>query len=114
MFGFNKKKKNNNYDEYYKLQKALKYYNHKEWYDWCDSEENKRFKHLETLIIKAYKTVNIEADLLGRRLNKSFTREDYLEDFKIFFEPKIFDKLKEWCREYEMFRVKEQKLLDNV
>lgn len=82
--------------------------------DWNNSEDCKRLRHLETLIIKTYESVNFNAYLMGSRLDESFTREDYLEDFKVFFKPEIFDKLKEWCKEYEMLCEKENKVFDNL
>ena len=115
MFGFNKK--NNDNDNFYsdcdRLQKAL-YDKHKEYFDWQGSVECKRFNHLQTLIIKTYESINIKADLIGTRLDESFTREDYLEDFKVFFKPEIFSKLREWCKEYEMLRAEEIKLLEEM
>ena len=83
-------------------------------HDWNNSEDCKRCIHLRTLIIKTYESVNIKADLIGTRLNDSFTREDYIEDFKVFFKPEIFDKLKDWCKEYEMLCEKENKVFDNL
>lgn len=82
--------------------------------DWKNSEDCKRLIHLRTLIIKTYELVNIKAYLIGTRINESFTREDYIEDFKIFFKPEIFDKLKNWCKEYEMLCEKENKVLDDL
>ena len=82
--------------------------------DWNNSEVRKRLLHLRNLIIKTYESVNITADLIGTRLDESFTREDYIEDFKVFFKPEIFDKLKDWCKEYEMLFKKENKVFDNL
>lgn len=87
---------------------------HQKYFDWIASEDNKLFNHLQTLIIKTYDTVNIKADLLGLRLDESFTRGDYIEDFKMFFKPEVFDKLKDWCRQYELLREKEQKIMENL
>ena len=81
---------------------------------WNNSEDCKRLRHLQTLIIKTYESVNFKADLMGTRLDESFTREDYLEDFKVFFKPEIFYKLKDWCKEYEMLCEKENKVFDNL
>ena len=82
--------------------------------DWNNSEVRKRLLHLRNLIIKTYESVNITADLIGTRLDESFTKEDYLEDFKVFFKPEIFDKLKDWCKEYEMLCEKENKVFENL
>ena len=82
--------------------------------DWNNSEVRKRLLHLRNLILKTYESVNIKADLIGTRLDESFTREDYLEDFKVFFKPEIFNKLKDWCKEYEMLCEKENKVFDNL
>ena len=82
--------------------------------DWKNSEDCKRLRHLETLILKTYESVNFKAYLMGTRLDESFTREDYLEDFKVFFKPEIFNKLKDWCKEYEMLCEKENKVFDNL
>lgn len=82
--------------------------------DWNNSEVRKRLLHLRNLIIKTYESVNITADLIGTRLDESFTREDYIEDFKVFFKPEIFDKLKDWCKEYEMLCEKENKVFENL
>ena len=108
MFGFKNK---NNHDYWNNLYKEAndKY---QAYYDWTGSEECNRMHHLQNLIIKTYETVNIKADILGRRLNESFTREDYLEDFKVFFKPEVFNKLREWCKEYEILRNKEVKLIE--
>lgn len=80
--------------------------------DWSNSEDGKRLKHLRTLITKTYESVNIKADFEGARLDKNFTREDYLEDFKVFFKPEVFDKIKDWCKEYEMLCEKEDLVYD--
>jgi len=82
--------------------------------DWNNSEDYKRLRHLQTLIIKTYESVSIKVDLMDTRLDESFTREDYLEDFKVFFKPEIFDKLKDWCKEYEMLCEKEHKVFDDL
>lgn len=71
---------------------------------WCASEEHKRFVHLETLIIKAYGTIGITADTLCGVLSDEFTRADLIQDFAVFFDSKVFDKLKDWCKEYEILR----------
>lgn len=81
--------------------------------DWNNSDDCKRLRHLQTLIIKTYESVNIKADLLGARLKESFTNENYIEDFKVFFNTEIFDKLKDWCKEYEMLSVKETQVFDS-
>ena len=81
-------------------------------YDWCESNECQRLNHLETLIIKTYESINIKADKLIIRLDDNFTREDYVEDFRVFFKPEVFNKLKEWCKEYEMLAKKEQEIMD--
>ena len=86
-----------------KLKKCNEYYK---------SNEYKRLIHLETLIIKAYESVSIKADKYTDRLNESFTREDYVEDFKVFFRPEVFNKLKEWCKEYEILREKEDEIMN--
>lgn len=82
--------------------------------DWLNTDNGKRISHLQTLIIKTYKSVNIEADLIGIRIDESFTREDYLEDFKVFFKEEIFKKLREWCKEYEILRAEESKILNEM
>lgn len=110
MFGFNNKVKKER--EAKKEQSYLSEFNrirelNKKYEEWQLSDEYKRFNQLQTLIIKAYESVNIEADLLGVRIDEIFTREDYLEDFKVFFRPEVFNKLKEWCKEYEILREKE-------
>lgn len=85
----------------------------KEINDWYNSYEHKRFKHLQTLIIKAYETVGIKADTIayGEMLMEEFTRDDYINDFAVFFKPEVFDKLKEWCEEYEILRKLEFKFI---
>lgn len=90
MFGFNKKNDNNDNDNFYRTYDKSR----KEYYDWVASEEYKQFQHLQTLIIKMYEMVNIKADLLGIRIDESFTRSDFIEDFKMFFKPEVFNKLK--------------------
>lgn len=86
---------------------------HKKMFEWADSKERKRLLHLETLILKTYETVNIKADRycggFGHILD-NFTRVDYLEDYEVFFKPEVFDKLKDWCREYEALRKEEDKI----
>lgn len=99
MFGFN----TNNVNDKYKA-----------YYDWLGSEDGNRIVHLQTLIIKTYETVNIKAEICVRRLNESFTREDYLEDFKVFFKPEVFKKLREWCKEYEALCKDEEKLISGI
>lgn len=86
----------------------------KPYWDWLGSEEGKRIYHLQTLIMKTYETVNIKAEISVRRLGEIYTSEDYLNDFQVFFKPEVFNKLKEWCKEYETLRAKEIKILDNL
>lgn len=106
MFGFNNNTQINE-ETIYKATRDT----YKEYYDWIESNEGHRLYHLETLIIKTYESVNIEADKSIRRLDDSFTREDYVEDFKVFFKPEVFNKLKEWCKEYEILVQKECEIL---
>lgn len=113
MFGFNKKDTTSDYYKMISLQKSLKD-RYKEYFEWQESDDYKLFNHLQKLIIKTYKTVNIKADLLGTRLDESLTRSDYIEDFKVFFKPEVFEKLKEWCRKYELLREHEQKIMENL
>ena len=82
--------------------------------DWNNSEDCKRLNHLQTLIIKTYESVNIKTDLTGIRIEDNFILENNLEDFQVFFKPEIFDKLKDWCKEYEMLCEKENKVFDNL
>ena len=84
--------------------------------EWNNSKDYKRLYHLQTLIIKTYESVNIKAELEDprRRIDENFTRDDYLEDFKVFFNPEIFNKLKDWCKEYEMLCEKENQLFNNL
>ena len=77
--------------------------------EWYASADYKRYLHLKTLIEKTYETVGINADTLGRY--DDFTREDYLEDYAIFFDPKVFDKLKDWCKEFEILNKLNNKVL---
>lgn len=88
----------------------------KEIEDWCNSEEHKRFNHLQTLIIKAYESIGIKLDTFayGEMLTEEFTRDDYINDYAVFFKPEVFDKLKEWCKEYEILRKLESKVLYGV
>lgn len=111
MFEFNNKV--NKEREVRKERNALKAQQSRfeKWCKWCNSEEHKRMYHLKTLIIKTYGTVNIKMDNEYDRLDESFTRADYVEDFAIFFDPKVFDKLKDWCREYEILREKEDEII---
>lgn len=113
MFGFNKKDTTSDYDKIRILQKSIMD-KHKEYFEWQESEEHKRYEHLQTLIIKTYESVNIKADLYGTRIAEDFTREDYIEDFKVFFKTEVFKELREWCKEYELYREKERKLLDEL
>lgn len=109
MFGFKKKDKEiSDWDRMTLLHKAYKEAN-KPYLDWIETEDYKQLNHLQTLIIKAYGTVGITADLLGTRLDRSFTRSDYLEDFKVFFTPEVFKELRNWCRNYELLREAECK-----
>lgn len=105
MFGFNN---NDNFLTDLRIRSQQSYC------DWLNTDNGKRISHLQTLIIKTYESINIKADLMGIRLDESFTREDYLEDFKLFFKPEIFSKLREWCKEYEMLRAEEIKLLEEM
>lgn len=82
--------------------------------DWNNSEDYKRLSHLQTLIIKTYESVNIKTDLTGRRIEDNFILENNLEDFQVFFKPEIFDKLKDWCKEYKMLCEKENKVFDSL
>lgn len=102
MFGFNKKN-NNEVDEYHNLEKLRKVYmeRNKPYFDWIETDDYKLLNHLQTLISKTYETVNIKVDLIGIRLDRSFTRVDYVEDFNVFFKPEVFSKLREWCKDYE-------------
>ena len=113
MFGFKKKDTSSDYDM---LSRA---YNtctnrQKPYWEWLGSEEGKRIEHLQTLIIKTYETVNIKAEICVRRLDETYIREDYLNDFQVFFKPEVFNKLKEWCKEYEALCDKESKILVNL
>jgi len=112
MFGFNNKV--NKEREARKERNALEAQQRKFeiWRKWCNSEEHKRMYHLKTLIIKTYGTVNIKMDNEYDRLDESFTRADLIEDFAIFFDPKVFDKLKDWCREYEALCKEEDKFIE--
>lgn len=116
MFGFNNKVNNkvNKEREARKERNALEAQQSKFeiWSKWCNSEEHKLMYHLKTLIIKTYATVGIKADIIGERISDEFTRADLIEDFAIFFDPKVFDKLKDWCREYEALCKEEDKFLD--
>lgn len=115
MFGFNNKV--NKEREAKKEQNLIKarMNSYERLRKWLNSEEHKRFNHLQTLIIKAYETVGIKAERYEQgfgNLIECYTREDYLEDFKVFFKPEVFDKLKEWCKEYEFLRDKENKVFN--
>ena len=112
MFGFFKNNEHNIIGEsMFKNDITAK---QQKYFDWRESEDYKRFSHLETLIIKTYETVNIKAELMGFRLNESFTRSDFIEDYKLFFKPEVFDKLKDWCSQYELLREKEQNIMNNL
>lgn len=109
MFGFKKKDKEiSDWDRMTLLRRAMNEAN-KPYFDWIESEDYKQLNHLQTLIIKAYETVGITADLDGERLDRSFTRSDYMEDYRIFFKPEIFKELIDWCRNYELLREAECK-----
>lgn len=115
MFGFHK---NNDDDDLHLMYKET-FHNeirdrYKEYYDWIESNEGKCLQHLETLIIKAYESVNIKADKLIRRLDDSYTGGYNVEDFRVFFKPEVFNKLKEWCKEYERLVQKECVLLETT
>jgi len=126
MFGFNnkvnkereanKEREVNKEIEDIKERNALeaKQRKFKKYWEWRDSEEFKRMSHLKTLIVNAYGTVNINMDNEYGRLDESFTRADLIEDFAIFFDPKVFDKLKDWCREYEALCKEEDKVIEEV
>ncbi len=103
MFGFNNEaKKKREEREARKERNALKaqQLRYEKYWEWRNSEEYKRMNHLKTLIITAYETVNIKINDGYNQIDESFTRADYLEDFKVFFKPEVFDKLKGWCEEY--------------
>lgn len=111
MFVFNKKETTSEYDRMNSLHKAIIEAN-KPYFDWIETEDYKRLKHLETLIIKTYETVNIKfGDVYDDVIDETFTGSGYVEDFEIFFKPEIFNKLKEWCREYEMLLKKHYEAL---
>lgn len=96
MFGFNKVREELK-SEYDAIQ------------EWYNTEEYKRLRYLATLITDTYGTVNIKLDKVA--LDEQHTRADYLEDYKVFFKPEVFDKLKDWCREYEALCKIEAKVL---
>ena len=77
--------------------------------EWFASADYKRYIRLKNLIEMTYATVGISADTLGRY--DDFTRADYLEDYSIFFDPKVFDKLKDWCKEFEILNKLNNKVL---
>ena len=109
MFGFKKNNSNtetSNYDRVRSIQEA--------YWDWRKSEEGKRIEHLQNLIMKTYETVNIKTELCGHRLSETYISSDYLEDYKVFFKPVVFNKLSEWCKEYEELCDKESKILVNL
>ena len=108
MFGFNKKNntETSNYDRVRSIQEA--------YWNWRKSEEGKRIEHLQTLIMKTYETVNIKTELCGHRLSETYISSDYLEDFRVFFKPEVFNKLSDWCKEYETLRAKEITIWDNL
>lgn len=115
MFGFKKKKKvtlseNDEMTLEYKKIMAKR----KPWFDWIESEDYKRFAHLQTLILKTFETVKIKIELSGSRIDPSYTRDDFLEDFRVFFKPEVFNKLSDWCKEYEILRNKEITIYDNL
>ena len=112
MFGFNNKV--NKEREARKERNALEAQQRKfeKYWKWNHSEEYKRMLHLKTLIIKAYGTVGINVDIFDEVLSYEFTREDYVEDFKVFFRPEVFNKLQEWCKEYEILREKKDEILN--
>ena len=115
MFGFKKKKeaKLSENDEMTLAYRTTMNKN-KPWFDWIESEDCSRFGHLQTLILKTFETVNIKIDLCGTRIDPSYTRDDFLEDFRVFFKPEVFNKLSDWCKEYEILRTKEISILDNL
>jgi hypothetical protein len=113
MFGFKKKATLSENDEMtlaYKTMMAKR----KPLFDWIESEDYKRFAHLQTLILKTFETVKIKIDLSGSRIDPSYTRDDFLEDFRVFFKPEVFNKLSDWCKEYEILRAKEITIYDNL
>lgn len=104
MFGFNYK--DNLRKELEQEQKACDKARSRldEINEWYNSEDYTRYRHLKTLIAKTYETVGIKVDTYGEingEIDEEFTRADYIEDFAVFFDPKVFDKLKDWCKEYE-------------
>lgn len=115
MFGFKKKKKAtlSENDEMTLAYKTIMN-KRKPWFDWIESEDYKRFAHLQTLILKTFETVKIKIELSGSRIDPSYTRDDFLEDFRVFFKPEVFNKLSEWCKEYEILRNKEITIYDNL
>lgn len=114
MFGFNNKV--NKEREARKERNALEaqHSRFEIWSKWCNSEEHKLMSHLKTLIIKTYATVGIKADIIGERISDEFIRADCLKDFAIFFDPKVFYKLKDWCREYEALCKEEDKIIEEL
>jgi hypothetical protein len=113
MFGFNKKDTTSDNDMMVKAYKDCEN-KQKQYWAWLGSEEGKRIYHLQTLIMKTYETVNIEAEIYGRRLGEIYTSEDYLNDFQVFFKPEVFNKLKEWCKEYETLCKAEEKVISEL
>lgn len=113
MFGFKKKVTMSENDEMTLAYKTM-VDKRKPWFDWMESEDFKRLNHLQTLILKTFETVNIKIDLSGARIDPSYTREDFIEDFRVFFKPEVFNKLSDWCKEYEILRNKEITIWDNL
>ena len=113
MFGFNNKDTSSDYDKLSNAYKTCVSRQQRYW-DWIGSEEGKRIYHLQTLIMKTYETVNIKAEICGRRLGEIYINEDYLNDFQVFFKPEVFNKLKEWCKEYETLCKEEEKVVSEL
>ena len=93
-----------------KIEYSQKRKQMEEYLKWQASKEYNRLSQLETLIEKAYESVNIKPTKF-RRLFYNFTREDCLADFEVFFRPEVYNKLKEWCKEYRVLCKKENELL---
>ena len=109
MFWWNKQVEDD-LDVQRKAEQLSKQKQVEEYYKWCSTKEYSRLLHLETLIEKAYESVNIKTTKF-RRLYFTFTKEDCIADYEVFFRPEVFNKLKEWCKEYRDLCKKEDELL---